>query len=267
MKKAPSRTRKERDDVVEDSLDQLVKFAKLTKRLHHSQKHSDRLAEETSRRIKNPHETSYRNFGKSALAMMLFMDIVGYSKCKSDQQLRECTDNLNRVVRAALKKAGCPLDDVVCLPSGDGMCLCFKDHTKPLKVAANIQNGLKGSKIKLRMGIHHGGVTRVKDLKSWFNLSGDAINMTQRAMDFGDEHHILCTSDAYKVLSKIEDDDTDLFDALGKCKVKHNLELELFNYFCRTRGIGNPTLPQRAEAPTKSGIRSQKSSSGARVSH
>lgn len=195
----------------------------------------------------NPHEKSYINFGDSAMAIMLFMDIVDYSRRETDEELKECTDVLNNVVLEALRKAGCDLDDVICLPSGDGMCLCFRDHKKPLKVAVHIHEGLRKGDIKLRMGIHHGGISRVTDLKGWHNLSGDAINLTQRTMDFGDEHHILCTEEAFKLFKRMRDD-RKLFKPLGKCLVKHGVELSLFNYCCDIKKVGNPKDPQKKSA-------------------
>jgi len=258
------------ESLLESLVDQVRKGIEIAidsqKAAQRSTKYADQLARELEKRTKkanqrpapekavNPHDKSYDNFGESAMAIMLFMDIVEYSKVDSDEELKEWTDDLNKIVKAAIEKAGCDLDDVICLPSGDGMCLCFKDHKKPLKVAAYIHEALRGGVMKLRMGIHSGGVSRVTDLKGWFNLSGDAINMTQRAMDFGDEHHILCTRDAYKYFRRMRDDQN-LFTALGKCRVKHDVELELYNYVCETRNVGNPEPPKKqSEDPAEEKI-------------
>jgi|SRR5882724_6842736 len=236
------------DKFLKRFLEKLVDFAQENKKASPSQKNSDRLAAAVTirkDRYFNPHLASYTNFGESGLAMMLFMDIVGYSNAKFQEELEAHTNRLNKVVLNALKKAGCDLDHVICLPSGDVMCLCFKDHKKPLKVAANIDAALRRGKMKLRMGIHSGGLTRVKDLKEGFTMSGDAINVSQRAMDFGDAHHIICTEEAYKELSKMKAD-SNLFKPLGKCKVKHDVELELFNYACNKRKIGNSAPPKKS---------------------
>jgi class 3 adenylate cyclase len=211
----------------------------------------------------NPHDESYKRFGKRRIAIMLFMDIVGYSKLDSDSKQQRAISDLNKIVRRALRSASCDMDDVICLPTGDGMCLCFTDPEVPLPVAGKIQSALlaeAGSKMKLRMGIHSGGVVQVKDLKGWFNLAGDAINMTQRAMDYGDEWHILCTAEAYKLLERIHGV-KDSLNLLGHCEVKHGTMLELYNYFCDTKKIGNPALPKKA-ATTAAG----KQKSGSRKS-
>jgi len=241
-------SRDDDDKLLKRVLEQLVDLAQKNKKASPSRKNSDRLAEAvTTRRDQyfNPHFASYTNFGESGLAMMLFMDIVGYSNAKFQEGLEAHTKRLNKVVLDALKKARCDLDHVICLPSGDGMCLCFQDHKKPLQVAANIDAALRRSKMKLRMGIHSGGLTRVKDLKEGFTMSGDAINVSQRAMDFGDAHHIICTEEVYKELSKLRAH-SNRFKPLGRHKVKHDRELELFNYACNKRKIGNPAPPKKS---------------------
>ena len=83
------------------------------------------------------------------------------------------------------------------------------------------------------------------DLKGWFNLAGDAINMTQRAMDYGDEQHILCTQAAYEEFKNIKGVKK-LLNQLGKCEVKHGVQLELYSYVCDSRNIGNRALPKKA---------------------
>ena len=42
----------------------------------------------------NPHDESYRRFGVSRLAAMLFMDIVDYSRLKFDEEQREAIESL-----------------------------------------------------------------------------------------------------------------------------------------------------------------------------
>jgi class 3 adenylate cyclase len=112
------------------------------------QRVAERVRRETAERIiaevlsahASSHLAAYEKFGESNLASILFMDIVGYSKLKRDDDQREAIELLNRLVVDALSRTGCRLDDVVCLPTGDGMCLCFSSITDgPLMVAEEVQ--------------------------------------------------------------------------------------------------------------------------------
>lgn len=258
IKKKIDRARKA-DNVAQDSWDEVIEVVQ------------DTVKEMESRgmtKVENPHDKSYDNFGDNKIAMMLFMDIIGYSKIETDIEQIKTINTLNTIVLGALDRAGCHIDDVICLPTGDGMCLCFTDPSKPLSVAEEIQKDLlggAGGEMKLRMGIHTGGVVRVNDLKGWANLAGDAINMTQRAMDYGDEWHILCTADACQLLKRIKGVKNSL-NLLGDCEVKHGTILELYNYFCNKKNIGNPSRPQKAVintvGKTKSSLRKSARVSG-----
>jgi class 3 adenylate cyclase len=215
-----------------------------------------------------PHRKSYIKFKSHRVATMLFMDIIGYSTLEKDYEMSETIETLNKVVKGALGKAAIGLEDVVCLPTGDGMCLCFFNETdEALRAAEHIQRLLrikrnKGKTIKLRMGINTGNVVRVTDLKGCYNLAGGAINMTQRAMDCGDEDHILCTKKAHDDLKGVSRDyDEALDNYLGEVRVKHDVHVELYNYVRKQGNIGNATLPkkvseekqQKAKRPPQAG--------------
>lgn len=201
----------------------------------------------------DPHWASYEKFGESNLSSILFMDIVGYSRLKRDDDQREAIELLNRLVLNALSAAGCRLEDVVCLPTGDGMCLCFSSVTDgPLMVAEKVQvalaeenRGRKRQKLKVRMGIHCGNVLRITDLKGSYNLAGAAINIAQRAMSCGDGGHILCTREAYREFIKMKDYQRVLKPIQQSFTVKHGVRLKLYNYVRPDRHVGNPEVPQQ----------------------
>jgi len=199
----------------------------------------------------DPHLAAYEKFGESNLASILFMDIVGYSKLKRDDDQREAIELLNRLVLNALVITGCRLDDVVCLPTGDGMCLCFSSVTDgPIKVAEEVQVALaeenkkrKRQKLRIRMGVHCGNVLRITDMKDSYNLAGAAINIAQRAMNCGDSGHILCTREAYREFIKMKDYKRVLKPIRQLFTVKHGVRLKLYNYVRPDRGVGNLIVP------------------------
>jgi class 3 adenylate cyclase len=224
---------------------------------------SDRKALESRQKLKqrvremvragmDRHRTAYERFGKSNIVPILFMDIVGYSKLPSDDEQKGAIELLNRLVRKALPAASCTLDDVICLPTGDGMCLCFiKNTDAPLVVAAHVQRQLSKQqppsvkkKIEVRMGVHYGNVLRVTDLKHSYNLAGAAINISQRAMSFGDEGHILCTKEMFQQLRGMKDYKEVIKPIKKTFIAKHGLPLKLYNYHRMEEGFGNPKDPK-----------------------
>src|ERR1700704_2188822 len=128
-----------------------------------------------------------------AIAHVLFMDIVGYSKLLVNEQ-REGLQQLNEIVRSAPQfrksEAGGKL---ISIPSGDGMALVFfQSPEEPVQCALEISRALKNHpRLRLRMGVHSGPVDQIKDVNDRFNVAGAGINIAQRVMDCGDAGHIL----------------------------------------------------------------------------
>ena len=129
---------------------------------------------------------------KFEIGHVLFIDIVGYSKLLLDEQkerLRQLTD----IVLATPQVSESTNEQLIKLPTGDGMALVFRDSTEePARCALEIAQALKAHpEILVRMGIHSGPVSEVIDLNGRTNIAGAGINMAQRVMDCGDAGHIL----------------------------------------------------------------------------
>jgi len=177
-------------------------------------------------------------------AHVLFMDIVGYSKLPTDEQ-RGVTQRLNQLVgdTVAFKQAEA-LNELICLPTGDGIALVFLgDPEAPLRCAIELSRALRqDSRIKLRMGIHSGPVYLVADINKKINATGAGMNVAQRVMDCGDAGHILVSAAAADTLSQLSSWSGNLHD-LGECEVKHGVKLHLFNI--HADHFGKPELPSR----------------------
>ena len=129
---------------------------------------------------------------KFEIGHVLFIDIVGYSKLLLDEQkerLRELTD----IVLATPQVSESTNEQLIKLPTGDGMALVFRDSSEePARCALEIAQALKAHpEILVRMGIHSGPVNEITDLNEQANIAGAGINMAQRVMDCGDAGHIL----------------------------------------------------------------------------
>jgi class 3 adenylate cyclase/tetratricopeptide (TPR) repeat protein len=177
------------------------------------------------------------------------MDIVAYSMLPMDQQQGRLFD-LQDAVRKTPEFIRAQRDDqLIRLPTGDGMALVFfGDPEAPVRCALELSRALRQHpEIKLRMGIHTGPVYRVADINANRNVAGGGINMAQRVMDCGDAGHILLSKAVADVLNQLTSWRGSLRD-LGEVEVKHGVRVHLFN-LC-TAEAGNPNLPTKLRRAT-----------------
>src|SRR5712675_1876181 len=179
-----------------------------------------------------------------AIAHVLFIDIVGYSKLRTNEQSAQM-EKLREIVRGTEQfRASEAEGKLLRLPTGDGGALAFRnDPEAPVICAEEIARALKSHpEIRVRMGIHSGPVNEVTDLNEQANVAGAGINIAQRVMDCGDAGHIL--------VSKRVGDDLEhysqwrsLLHELGECEVKHGVRISLLNLYGDE--TGNPELPEK----------------------
>jgi adenylate cyclase len=179
-----------------------------------------------------------------AIAHVLFMDVVGYSKLLVNEQ-REVVHELNEVVRqtSQFKKSDAN-GELICIPSGDGMALVFfQSPEEPVQCALEISRALKNHPhLCLRMGVHSGPVDTVKDVNDRINVAGAGINIAQRVMDCGDAGHILISQ---RVAEDLAQDRLwrPLLHDLGEIGLKHGAKVGIAN-LC-TAELGNPCPPEK----------------------
>src|SRR5437868_2934168 len=127
------------------------------------------------------------------IAHVLFIDIVGYSIRRTDEQ-QALVDQLNKVVRSSDEfSRAAAAGRLKKIPTGDGMALIFHDSPEqPVECAVEISRVLKHHPdLPVRMGVHSGPVSEVMDVNGRVNAAGIGINVAQRLMDCGDAGHIL----------------------------------------------------------------------------
>jgi TolB-like protein/class 3 adenylate cyclase/Flp pilus assembly protein TadD len=179
-----------------------------------------------------------------AIAHVLFIDIVGYTKLAVNRQT-ELLQLLNDIVRETPQfRAAEAADKLVRLPTGDGMALAFfTSPDAPVRCAMEIGRRLKElPQLNVRMGVHSGPVDVVHDVNDRTNITGAGINMAQRVMDCGDAGHILLSKRVADDLGQYEHWQPQLYD-LGECEVKHGATIEVVNFF--DGEAGSPELPEK----------------------
>jgi serine/threonine protein kinase/TolB-like protein len=180
--------------------------------------------------------------GTVEIAHVLFTDLVGYSLLPMDRQ-KEYLGELQQIVRESPQfRAAEMADDIISLPTGDGIALAFfGDPTAPAQCALEVAAGLKSKPhLKLRMGIHSGPVYRVADVNANANVAGGGINMAQRVMDCGDAGHILVSKTVADVLVQLSQWAPYLTD-LGECQVKDGVTVHICSM--ATAEVGNRERP------------------------
>jgi class 3 adenylate cyclase/tetratricopeptide (TPR) repeat protein len=180
---------------------------------------------------------------KFEIGHVLFIDIVGYSKLLLDEQ-RERLRQLTDIVLATAQVRESTNEQLVRLPTGDGMALVFRNSSEePARCALEIAEALKTHpEVSVRMGIHSGPVSEVTDVNGRANIAGAGINIAQRVMDCGDAGHILLSQRVADDLAQYRQWSARLSD-LGECEVKHGIRVHVVNLCTDTSG--NAQLPQK----------------------
>ncbi len=201
------------------------------------------------------------NRSPAEFAHVLFLDMVGYSLLSMEEQER-CAHELRALVQATSPFTRNPAAaDLLTLGTGDGMALLFfRDPLGPVQCAVEIARALHAQpRVRVRMGIHSGPVTRMIDIAGHANAAGSGLNTAFRVMDCGDSGHILLSATVAETVRDFEAWSDSLVD-LGEAEVKHGIRLHLFSLV--HGDIGNPARPSRmgigappetAAAPTEMG--------------
>ena len=176
---------------------------------------------------------------------VLFIDIVGYSKLLIEEQ-KERLKQLTEIVLATMPVREATDQQLVRLPTGDGMALVFRRSVEePARCALEIAEALqRHPELPVRMGIHSGPVSEVTDVTGRTNIAGAGINMAQRVMDCGDAGHILLSQHVADDLVHHRQWASRLRD-LGDCEVKHGVRLHLVNLYAEP--LGNAAVPKKLE--------------------
>ena len=178
------------------------------------------------------------------IAHVLFIDIVGYSKLRTNEQSAQI-EKLREIVRGTEQFRVAEAEGkLLRLPTGDGGALAFRSGPEaPVLCAGEIAKALKSHpEIRVRMGIHSGPVNEITDLNEQANIAGAGINIAQRIMDCGDAGHILVSKHAAEDLEQYDQWQPYLHD-IGECEGKHGERLQVVNLY--DDEIGNSAVPTK----------------------
>src|SRR5438874_3872801 len=184
-----------------------------------------------------------------AIAHVLFIDIVAYSKLAIDQQ-KEVVQQLNQCVRDSEQfRRADTAGKLIRIPTGDGVVLAFfTSPDAPVRCAIEVSKAVRNSSaLQLRMGIHSGPVDQLSDVNKRSKRAGAGIKMAQRIMNCGDAGHILLSKRVADDLIQYTRWRSQLHE-LGDVELKHGVRVSVVNLY--SDEVGNPEVPQKLRQAT-----------------
>ncbi len=178
------------------------------------------------------------------MAHVLFLDIVGSSKLPSDEQQR-IVGRLQELVWASGEyQRAQEKEQVISLPTGDGMALVFFNKLDAAVLCAvEITRSIQAESLcRMRMGLHSGPVFVMEDINHKRNVSGAGINLAERVMSCGTAGHILLSEHAAESLRHLSAW-RDKLQNIGECQVKDGW-IRVWNLV--DGPIGNPAIPKKS---------------------
>ena len=192
-----------------------------------------------------PKDLSYVSF--------FFIDIVGLSDpILSTQTQSTKIKVLNESIYNCPTFVSSSQDNLLIMPTGDGMLIGFKDGLdEPIKLAQEVHEKLqkyneacqKTEKIQVRIGCNIGYIFIVKDVQGRVNFWGPGAILARRVMDLGDDGHVLVTSTLANDLIELSEKYDKILHPIQGYKIKHGEEILLYSAYDET--FGNSSTPKK----------------------
>jgi len=184
-------------------------------------------------------------------ASFFFIDIVGLSNpVLSTETQRTKIKVLNELIGNCETLVKSSKDDLLVLPTGDGMLIGFKKGVEqPVKLSIELHKKLADynkdatslEKIETRIGCHVGHVFVVNDILGNVNLWGPGAIFARRVMDMGDVNHILLSNEIVEDLLEISQDYKKIIHLLHNFGIKHGDNLLIYSAY--GEDFGNSSIP------------------------
>jgi class 3 adenylate cyclase len=147
-------------------------------------------------------------------ATIVFCDIGRYSQTDDEQQLRLIRQFSADITHELYHRLSEPEPSVVLLPTGDGMAIVLLDRHETVDGQRKIEvfrlldrlmnlalsNQWDSLKSGLRIGVHRGTVSVIRDINRQLNVCGYTVNYCQRVMDAAHLNQVLISEDACRLL-------------------------------------------------------------------
>ncbi|RYE12033.1 MAG: hypothetical protein EOP45_23605 [Sphingobacteriaceae bacterium] len=174
-------------------------------------------------------------------AKHIFLDIVNYTYGRSIEAQTELIIILNKIVRLSIRKGNIKSENVIYIPTGDGMCISIINKHNPydihLSTAIDILRQLyehnkstedEMRRFILRIGINENYDNLIVDINKQKNISGSGINFAARILTLCDANQILISNTVFDKLVQREKYLQSFKNYVGE--VKHGVKLSVYQY-------------------------------------
>jgi hypothetical protein len=153
---------------------------------------------------------------ETLLSKYIFVDVVSFTKGRSVEAQADIIYSLNNIVKESLKNSAIRNEDIILIPTGDGICLALLNNNIydiHLKISCDVLNKLyeynqqvniDSRKYQIRIGINENVDNIIVDINGNKNVAGSGINQAQRIMNVADGNQILIGQSVYEILSSRE---------------------------------------------------------------
>jgi class 3 adenylate cyclase len=154
---------------------------------------------------------------ETARSKYVFFDVVGYTRNRSVEAQTYIIATLNSIVREVLAAAELAPENIVLIPTGDGMCIALLTVDSPFDVELQVAVGILrrltehnlvcedvSRRFDIRVGLNENIDNVVIDVNGHRNMAGAGISMAARLMDLADGGQVLVSQTVYDRLRNRE---------------------------------------------------------------
>jgi class 3 adenylate cyclase len=147
----------------------------------------------------------------------IYLDVVGFTRDRSVEAQSDIIFSLNTIVKECIISNEIPRENLIVIPSGDGLCISLIDINHPFDIYMllsvnilasiddyNSQTEDKNRQFLVRVGINENIDNLIIDFNENRNTAGSGINMAHRIMEKADGGQILVSETTYEILKTRE---------------------------------------------------------------
>ncbi|MFH0735234.1 MAG: adenylate/guanylate cyclase domain-containing protein [bacterium] len=171
----------------------------------------------------------------------IFLDIVNFTQGRSVEAQSDLVKMLNGIVKATVESNGIKKEQVIYLPTGDGICISLLYVEQPYDIHVKIAVEIIGRvakhnnnhidpmrQFKVRIGVNSNIDNITIDINDNKNIAGTGVNMCQRIMTLADGNQLMVGATVYEMLRNREK----YMHSFTRYEtfVKHNEKLVVFQF-------------------------------------
>ncbi|MHB8069156.1 MAG: nucleotidyl cyclase domain-containing protein [Desulfobaccales bacterium] len=150
---------------------------------------------------------------ETAFVKYTFLDVVGFTKERSVEAQSDIIMNMNRIVNDTISSYSIPKENLIVLPTGDGLCIVLLDLLRPFDIHLLVGLGIierldyynsqttdEKRRFLLRIGISENVDNLITDFNGQVNVAGAGISTAQFVMNQADGNQIIISENVYGTL-------------------------------------------------------------------